>query len=169
MHPVYAVRGRGRGWRHRWRRGPVLADATDAVDAVAAGDSSMLPADDGFAPARGAATDSVRSAAEAAVPVRDGCACVGSTQSDSPKGGAHEQCNLREPPCAVGFSAPTSSPPHISVVTDTEGALRSAPMPTTPAPQPPGRPFPGAPPRGGRIHFPAVRLLLCGGKRSHVG
>ena len=42
----------------------------------------------------------------------------------------------------MGFSAPASSPPHISVVTGTEGALRSAPMPTPPAPQPSGRSSP---------------------------
>ena len=33
------------------------------------------------------------------------------------------------------ISVPTSSPPHICVVTGIEGALRSAPMPTPPAPQ----------------------------------
>ena len=63
---------------------------------------------------------------------------MGSIQSDSPKGVAHERGDLREPPGAVGFSAPASSPPHISVVTGTEGALRSARMPTPPAPQPSG-------------------------------
>ena len=57
------------------------------------------------------------------VPIRSGSARVGSIQSDSPKGVVHEQGDLREPPGAVGFSAPTSSPPHISVVTGTEGAL----------------------------------------------
>ena len=99
----------------------------------------MLPTDDGVAPARGAATDAARSVAGVTVPVRGGFARVGSIQSDSPKGVAHERGDLREPPGAVGFSDPASSPPHISVVTGTEGALRSAPMPTPPAPQPSGR------------------------------
>ena len=38
----------------------------------------------------------------------------------------------------MGFSAPTSSPPHIGVVTGTEGALQPAPIPTPSAPQPSG-------------------------------
>ena len=122
-----------------------LADASDAVDgidAVAVGDASMLPTDDGAAPARGAATDAARSVAVVTAPVRGGSARVGSIQNDSPKGVAHERGDLREPPSAVGFSVPASSPPHISVVTGTEGALRSAPMPTPPELQPSGRSSP---------------------------
>ena len=42
----------------------------------------------------------------------------------------------------MGFSALTSSPPHISVVTGTKGALRSATIPTPPAPQSCGRSSP---------------------------
>ena len=42
----------------------------------------------------------------------------------------------------MGVLAPTLSPPHISVVTGTEGTLRSSPMPTPPAPQPSGRSSP---------------------------
>ena len=42
----------------------------------------------------------------------------------------------------MGFSAPTSSPSRINVVTGNEGALRFAPRPTYPAPQPSGRSSP---------------------------
>ena len=102
----------------------------------------MCPTDDGVAPARGAATSAARSVAGVTEPVRGGCARVGSIQSDSPKGVAHERRDLKEPLGAVGFSAPASSSPHISVVTGAEGALRSATMPTPPAPQPSGRSSP---------------------------
>ena len=71
-----------------------LADAADAVEAVyavAVGDASMLPTDDGVVPARGAATDAARSVAEVTAPVRGRSARVGSIQSDSPKGVAHER------------------------------------------------------------------------------
>ena len=145
VHPAYALRGRGRGWRHRWLRSPRLADVTeavDAVDAVAAGDAIMLPNDDGVALTRDAATDMAGNVAGAAVPVRGGSARVGSIQSDSPKRVAHERGTLREPPGAVGFSAPTWSSPHISLTTGTDGALRCAPLPTPPAPQPSGRSSP---------------------------
>ena len=118
------------------------ADAVDALDEVAAGDASMLPTDDGVAPARGTATDAAKNVAGFTAPVRSRSARVGSIQSDSPRGVAHERGDLREPPGAVGFSAPTSSPPHISVVTGTKGALRPAPMPTPPAPQPSDRSSP---------------------------
>ena len=121
---------------------PDLTDAMDAVaavDAIAAVDASTFPAAIGVVPSRGAATDAVRSVAETAVPVHGGSARVGLIQSDSPKGGAQERCDLREPPGAVEVLAPTSSPPHIGVVTGTEGSLRPAPMPTPSAPQPSGR------------------------------
>ena len=44
--------------------------AVDAVDAFAVGDASMLPTDNGVAPARGAATDAARSVAGVTAPVR---------------------------------------------------------------------------------------------------
>ena len=116
-------------------------DTVDAVDAVTVGYESMFLTEDGIAPARGAATDAA-SVVGVTAPTRGGSARVGSIQSDSLKGVAHERGDLREPPGAVGFSAPTSSPPHISVVTGTEGTLRSAPMPTSPALPPSGRSSP---------------------------
>ena len=68
-----------------------LADAADAVDAVAVGDASMFPTDDGIAPAHGAATDAARSVAGVTAPTCGGCARVGSIQRDSTKGVAHER------------------------------------------------------------------------------
>ena len=94
---------------------PDLADATDAVDAVdaiAASDASMLPTDDGIAPARGAATDAARCVAGAPMPVRGGSARVGAIQSDSPKGAVYERGDLREPPVTRDFGPHLESPAH---------------------------------------------------------
>ena len=147
---------------------PDLADATDAVAAVDAGDASTLPAAVGVVPSRGSATDAVRCVAETAVPVRRGSARVGSIQNDSPKGVAQERCDLKRPTAAVRFSPHFESPTHqrgdryrrrSSTRSDAESFGTETVRPV----------FPGLPPRRGRAHCPAVRLLLRGGKSSFVG
>ena len=144
-------------------------DAIDAVDAVAVGDESMFPPEDGIAPARGAATEAARSVAGVTAPTRGWSARVGSIQSNSPKGGCSRAGRLkRAARCRGVFGPHLKSPAHqrgdryrrrSPIRSDVDPSRAATVRPV----------FPGTPPRGGRVHVPAVRLLLRGVQSSLVG